>query len=252
MELENRYNRGRCCPTFDEDGNFAPMELFVYLIEVFVDFLVWLNRTSHKPLHDVIPDLSRLYANPAATLREQPVTIGPARPRGTILYAAFTLTLLSYCAGCAGLLEQQGPSPLGFTILWLVSAALLPFLCYKLMARLIRGGWMVLHPDRVELIYRRSTVICPWELFGTTTVVSKVKRGAVTLTVPTDAVPLVMLLKDDLIRSHGEEVWTRQLKVMSSTEVVLHNLYLVDLRECCEMLLHVGRGLTGATARNDA
>ena len=120
------------------------------------------------------------------------------------------------------------------------------------MARLIRGGWMVLHPDRVELIYRRSTVICPWELFSATAVVSKVKRSAVALIVPSDAVPLVTLLKGNLVWSHGEEVWTRQLRIMSSTEVVLHDLYLVDLRECCEMLLHVGRGLAGGAAGNDA
>ena len=78
------------------------MEPFDFLVEVFVDFLVWLNRTSHQPLRDVIPDLTQFYANPAATLREHPVTIGPARPRGTILYATFALTLFSYCAGCAG------------------------------------------------------------------------------------------------------------------------------------------------------
>jgi hypothetical protein len=227
------------------------MEPFGFLIEVFVDFLVWLNLTSHKPLSDVISDLPRLYTKPAAILREHPVTIGPARPRGTILYATFALTLLSYCAGCAGLLEQQRPSPPRLTILALVSAALLPFLSYTLMARLIRGGWMVLHPDRVELIYRRSTVYCPWALFGATAVVSNAKRGAVALIVPRDAVPLVTCLKGDLTRSHGEDVWTRQLRVTSSTEVVLHDLYLVDLRECCEMLLHVGRGLTGG-AGNDA
>lgn len=228
------------------------MEPFGVLVEVFVDFLVWLNRTSHKPLRDVIPDLPRLYANPAAILREHPVMIGPARPRGTILYATFALTLLSYCAGCAGWLEQQRPPPRGLAILGLVSAVLLPFLSYILMARLIRGGWMVLHPDRVELIYRRSTVFCPWELFGATAVVSKAKRSAVTLIVPPDAVSLVTLLKGDLIRSHGENVWTRQLRIMSSTEVVLHDLYLVDLRECCEMLLHVGRSLAGGAAGNDA
>jgi hypothetical protein len=226
------------------------MEPFGLLVEVLVNFLVRLNRTSHKPLCDVVPDLSQLYANPAAGLHENPITIGPARPLGTILYATFALTMLSYCAGCAGLLEQQGQSPL-LTILLLVSAALLPFLSYTLMARLIRGGWMVLYSDRVELIYRRSTVICPWELFGATTVVSKVKRGAVTLIVPPDAVPLVTLLKGDLIRSHGEDVGTRQLRVMSCTEVVLRDLYLVDLRECCAMLLHVGRGLAGGAARND-
>jgi hypothetical protein len=227
------------------------MEPFGLLVEVFVDFLVRLNRASHKPLCDVVPDLSQLYVNPAAGLRENPITIGPARPLGTILYATFALTVLSYCAGCAGLLEHQGPAPL-LTILMLVSAALLPFLSYTLMARLIRGGWMVLYSDRVELIYNRSTVICPWELFGPTTVVSKVKRGAVTLIVPPDAVPLVTLLKGGLIRSHGEDVGTRQLRVMSSTEVVLRDLYLVDLRECCAMILHVGRGLAGGGARNDA
>lgn len=224
------------------------MEPFGFLVEVFVDFLIWLNRTSRKPLCDVIPELTQLYANPAETLRENSVTIGPARPRGTILYATFALTLLSYCAGCAGLLEQQRPPPRGLVILGLVSAALLPFLSYTLMARLIRGGWMVLHPDGVELIYRRSTVFCPWELFGATAAVGKSKRSTVVLIVPADAVSLVTHLKGGLIRSHGEDVWTRQLRVMSRTEVALHDLYLVDLRECCEMLLHVGRGLAGDVA----
>jgi hypothetical protein len=222
------------------------MEPFGILIELFVDFLVRLNRTSHKRLQDAVPDLAQLYANPAATLRDHPVTIGPARPRGTILFAALALTLFAYCAGCVGFLEQQGPSPSWLGILVLVSAALLPFLCYTLMARLLRGGWIVVHREGVELIYRRSTVVCPWALFGATAFVSKPKRSAVTLTVPPTAVPLITHLKCDLIRSHGEDVWTRQLRVVSSTEVVLLGLYRVDIRECCAMLLQVGRGLADA------
>src|SRR4051794_9845599 len=89
-----------------EEG--ARLEHLVFLL---IEFVVWLDRRSLKPLSKVVSNLGELRARPAAVLAEGDVTIGPYRRWGTATALGLILAMIPLGLGIALLLAGNGRMP---------------------------------------------------------------------------------------------------------------------------------------------
>src|SRR5258707_256561 len=112
-----------------------------------------------RPLHQAVPDLDQLLADPRAYLESAPLAFGPRRMYGLALLVALPgVALLA-----SGVLAAR---PDAERIV--LGVALLLGACIWLgWSLLLRGHEIVLHPDGVEVAFGESTVWAPWALFNT-------------------------------------------------------------------------------------
>ena len=189
-----------------------------------------------RSLRQVIPDFEDLLRDPGAYLREGSVVIGPRQMYG--LAALFGVV----AAACFGYSVWQGefdPEAVALGIGLALGA--LVWLGWSL---LMRGHQLTLLPDGVEFRYRDTVVWCPWGLFnsGGVPFVPNVDNPRAGLTLPVDpeAIPFVVLRRDDSPIAHGVEVKARQFHFTVANEVVLPARYEVRADELGLLLMQLG------------
>src|SRR5262249_20052674 len=198
-----------------------------------------------RPLRQVVPDFGELLHDPAAYLREGPVVIGPRQMYG--LAALFGAAAL----GCFAYSAWQGEfDPEAVSIGIGLALGAVVWLGWSVMRR---GHAVTLRLDGVEFAYRDTVVWCPWALFGGggTPFVPDADnpRAGLTLPVDPDAVPHVVLRRDEAPVAHGVEVQARQFYFTAGNEVVLPARYEARADELGELLLHLGSRLGGTLPR---
>src|SRR5207237_4631406 len=86
-----------------EEG--ARLEHLVFLL---IEFVLWLDRRSLKPLSKAVAKLGDLRARPAAVLAEGDVALGPYRRWGTATALGLLLALVLLGLGTVILLAANG------------------------------------------------------------------------------------------------------------------------------------------------
>ncbi len=212
-----------------------------WLLIALVNFIKWLDRQFQKPLFQVVPDLDRLLRDPAGTLAEGPIHIGPRKSYATATTLGLLVAFLLGCGSVVWIIQKPAVKPpphvralLGLSILGLPLASIL------LMLRLLRGGAMTLTPDGVEMAYRGTVVHCPWALFNALGQPFLPGPRRVLLPVAPAAVPFVEARRQDMVFARGALVKTPQLWFPSANEVELKALYEVHGKELGGLLLGLG------------
>jgi hypothetical protein len=223
-----------------------------WLVLIVKGVVLWLDQRSERSLFKLIPDLGNVLYDPHQTFRNREIVIGPARRYGTGLF----LWLLAAAVGWLGLaalmvllLEgKKAAAAPGAGLLLLVAWLVLLGGSLVLILRCIRGGELVLTRRGVELKYRGTVVVCPWELFHTDGQPFSPDRDQLILPVVTAAVPAVQARRQDTLLAEGLRINTRQLWFRSPAEAVLRAFYEVNAVELGKVLLHLGQVLGTPTA----
>jgi hypothetical protein len=189
-----------------------------------------------RPLHQVLPDLNELMADPHAYLSEAPLAIGPRRfYRLAGLFALPGVALLLSCM-LAGKADSERIA-LGVGLL--TGAGL--WLGWSLW---LRGHELVLHPDGVEVNYRDSSVRAPWALFHGSgrpfLAQSDSPQAGLLVPINPAAVPFVELRRHGMIARTGLDVTAPQWRLTGLGEVCLPGRYEVDSRDLGELLVWLG------------
>jgi hypothetical protein len=189
-----------------------------------------------RSARQVIPDFEELLHDPAAYLHEGPVVIGPRQMYG--LGALFGVA----AAACFGYSAWQGMfDPEAVSIGIGLALGAMVWLGWSLM---MRGHEMTLLPDGVEIRFRDTVVWCPWSLFnsGGAPFVPDADNPRTGLTLPVDpeAIPHVVLRRDDAPIAHGVEVKARQFHFTAANEVVLPARYEMRADELGVLLMQLG------------
>jgi hypothetical protein len=223
-----------------------------WIVVVLQKLMVWLDRLSERPVSTVVPDLEELLLNPQQTLAGRQIVIGPGTRLGSPIVLVTTLGLLVwYCTilrwGLLVALIQRGPNQM---IAWaglvvLPSLVLLGLACFA--GYQARGGRMVLSERGVELHYRGTVVVCPWQLFNTPGQPVFPRRDLLILPVDPAAVPLVEAYRGGHLVAVGMDVDTKQLQLPSPAEALLLPLYRINALVLGKIVLHLGRVLGAAT-----
>jgi hypothetical protein len=218
-----------------------------FLIGLFADIVLSIDRFLQKRLPTVVPDLDELWNDPARSLTKQEFRIGPLRryavatilgiPLGFLLPCGFTLYQLDHPN------RNFGPPPLEERILFGVSLLVGPLLGFLLLWHFLRGGEMVLGPGGVSLRYRKNTVFCPWTLFQEKGRPWKQDSNRWVLPTWPIAVAGVVQARENVVVATGRDVHTRAFAFGIDGHVVLRNLYVVRLKELAELLSHLGQVL---------
>jgi len=196
-----------------------------------------------RRLQQVIPDLDDLLLDPARYLSSG-LSIGARRMYGmAALFAVgglgFLLSLLFM-----DLKKDEAWVPERIALGVGMQAGALFFLSWSLM---LRGHQLVLHPEGVEVKYRRTTVWCPWSLFNTNGAVyvpeSDSPLVGLSLPVAVEAIPYVELRREDTPIAHGAEIKSRQFLFTPDGRVVLTGRYEVVAAELGALLLQLGSRL---------
>jgi hypothetical protein len=192
-----------------------------------------------QPLARFLPDLDDLLHDPAAYLREAPVSVGPRKMYG--LAALFGLAGAALLLSCAVTGWADGERvALGIGLLLGASV----WLGWSLR---MRGHEMVLHPDGVEVKYRDTAVWCPWAVFNVEgkpfVPDADSPRVGLTLPVAPEAVPFVELRRHEAPVAHGAQVRAPQWQFTAADEVMLPARYEVVAGELGDLLLQLGRRL---------
>jgi hypothetical protein len=232
------------------------MEFLVHvLVGYFIALVRRLNRRSQKPLCQVIADFNALRTDPEHVLEKQPVHIGRGRRFGSILAVSLFGTMALWAASCAGLiaaLDQVAPPAPGQ-----IAVRAIPFLAL-LIAPLVsalgarrffngRSAQASLHRHGVVLSSGRENVFCPWQLFDTAGSPVRVHPDRVIVPVASEAVPLIVVQKNGRLVEQ-EPVRTRSLSCRPGNQIVLSELYEVDVLELAHLFLFLGRRLGPANA----
>ncbi len=192
-----------------------------------------------QPLSSAVPDLENLLEDPASYLKEGALSIGPRRMYG--LAAVFGLGGI-LCLASFFLAATAEPERLALGIGLLMGASV--WLGWSL---LLSGHELVLEANGLEIRYRGTIVWCPWALFnaGGTPLVPNTDSPLVGLTLPVnpDAIPFLVLRRDDSPIAHGAQIRCRQLLFTSRHEIVLPARYEVIAGELGELLLYLGQKL---------
>jgi hypothetical protein len=192
-----------------------------------------------RSARQVIPDFDDLLHDPAAYLREGPVAVGPRQMYG--LAALFGVA----AGGCFAYSAWQGElDPEAIAIGVGLALGAMVWLGWSL---LMRGHQLMLLPDGVEFRYRDTAVWCPWSLFnsGGAPFVPDADNPRTGLTLPVDpeAIPFVVLRRDEAPIAHGVEVKTRQFHFTGANEIVLPARYEVKADELGLLLIQLGARL---------
>jgi hypothetical protein len=214
-----------------------------------IEAILAIDRKLQKSLGRVVPDLARLRAEPREVLAAEEVVFGPRKPyaMAAVLGCGAGLLVL---IGFAISMDDPKPAPAApappdptplVTALFatIVTAAA----GTALMLSWLRGGWMVLRRQGVEMGYRGRMVFCPWEFFSASGKPYQPDWKRVILPV-NPAVPLAASGDDgDVVALWAAEVKTKPIETCAEGQVALRDLYEVRLAEIGELLLHLGRRL---------
>jgi hypothetical protein len=127
-----------------------------------------------------------------------------------------------------------------------------PVITTRIIERHLRGGAMVLRKKGLEMRLHDSTVYCPWTLFNVSTELWRTRRDQVLVPAYTPAVPAVEQRWNDDVVALGYDVKARQFRFNSKGEMVLKNIYQVDIGELVQLLLQIGPVLGDHRSRNSS
>jgi hypothetical protein len=127
-----------------------------------------------------------------------------------------------------------------------------PVLTTRIIEKYLRGGYMVLRKNGVEMRRHDSTVYCPWTLFNVSAQLRRHRRDQVLLPAHTPAVPAVEQRWNDDVVALGYDVKASQFRFNSKGEMVLKNIYQVDIGELVQLLLQIGPVLGNHRSRNSS
>lgn len=220
-----------------------------HLLVLLIQFFLWLDQLSVKPLRKVVSNLDTLRSKPRQVLAGEPVTIGPRQRWGSAIGLGLIVsTVLWFLIFIAIKLVEGGR----VDFFEAMARALLPSLALLvpvtwIMVRLFRGGYVILTTDGVDFDYRLMRVRCPWALFNTPGSPFQPAKDRVLIPVVASATPLIEQYRSELLAQQGGGVVTKQLTLKARNLLELRALYEVELPEVAELLLHIGR-LLGDTA----
>ncbi len=224
------------------------MEHLVFLL---IEFVLWLDRRSLRPLNRVVTQLAELRVNPSAVLAEGEVTIGPYRRWGTGTALGLLMGLGIVVLGLLLLLAagvfppRGGGQPAHFFLIGLFVIGT-PAAAVIAMLRVLQGGRMVLRAGGVELQYHGTTVHCPWGLFAADGAPFQPSKERLLLPVAPAAVPLVEARRNDFVIAQGMAVRTKPLKFKAANLAELRAVYQVEILELGGLLLQLGQQLGAA------
>jgi hypothetical protein len=223
------------------------MEHFV--IRYLIHLVRRLNRFSQKPLHTVIPEFEELRADPDRVLQKSTIEIGPGRRYGSIFAVTLASSFILWALTCAGLIAvlDQGPPAQAKRLtavvvpLWIIGPALIALVAKRFFDA--RGGQAVLHRDGVVLSSRQELVFCPWRLFDTPGSPVRIHPDRVIVPVAGEGLSSIVVERRGF-PADNERVHTRPLSCKPGNEVVLRELYEVNVLDLAWLLLFLGRRLT--------
>jgi hypothetical protein len=224
------------------------MELVIF----FYHFLVSLDKLWQKPLHRIVPDLEKLLADPADYLSYQEITIHPWRRwvRAFIWGLYFDIGAFVFCFVVGSVLMNADIRPprsvaylllIGFIALMIVGPFLIVFIGTVLV-----GSRCILGRNGARFVRGSTEVVCPWSVFaaaGQPIVDPVSSRNRMLLPIAPNAVGLVEARTGDTVVAKGLDVKTRQVRMRSSGELIIENLYQLNPHELGSLLLHLGRVL---------
>ncbi|HKB39021.1 MAG TPA: hypothetical protein VKD72_21450, partial [Gemmataceae bacterium] len=225
------------------------MEHLVFLL---IEFVLWLDRRSLKPLNKVIPNLTELRSRPAPVLVESDIAIGPYRRWGTGTALGLGMALIILGLATVIFFAATGRIPwargrpfaeVGVVLLFLGT----PIASVMVMLRLLQGGTMLLRRDAVEIQHRGMTVVCPWALFNAEGVPFQPAKGRVLMPVDPSVVSLVEVRRDEQAIGRGPRTHLKSLQFKTANLLEMQGIFEVEAAELAELLLHLGRQL--GTAR---
>jgi hypothetical protein len=218
-----------------------------HLVFLLIEFVLWLDRRSLKPLSKAIANLGELRARPAAVLAEGDVAIGPYRRWGTATALGLVLALVLLGLGGAVLLAANGMMPLRPGPFFMIGSVLVligvPLGSIALMLQLLQGGRLVLKRDGAEVQHRGMTVVCPWSLFNAEGTPFQPVKDRVLLPVDPAAVPLVEVRRSDQAIGRGPRTRLKALHFKTANLLEMHGIFEVEAHELAELLVHLGRQL---------
>ena len=218
-----------------------------HLLFLLIEFVLWVDRRSLRPLDKLVTNLSELRARPAAVLAEGDITIGPVRRWGSGVALGLLLALSLLVPMLLIFFAATGRPPwAGGRMAVLLSLAVLlgvPLFSVLFVLHRLKGGRMVLRDGGVELYDRGTTIHCPWALFNASGVPFQPAKDRVLLPVNTAALPFVEAHRDDRLLAQGGRVRTRALRFKSANLAEMRAIYEVEIPELATLLLHVGQRL---------
>jgi len=218
-----------------------------HLVFLLIEFILWLDRRSLKPLSKVVPNLGDLRTRPAAVLADGEVTIGPYQRWGTATALGLVLTLVVLGLGAVVLFAGNGRMPPRPGPIFMIGAILVligvPLGSIALLLRLLQGGRLLLKRDGVEVQHRGVTVVCPWSLFNAEGTPFQPAKDRVLLPVDPAAIPLVEVRRDDQAIGRGPRTHLKALHFKTANLLEIHGIFEVEPLELAELLVHLGRQL---------
>src|SRR5689334_14317205 len=135
-----------------------------------IEAILALDRKLQKPLARVVADLARLRAEPQEVLAAEEIVFGPRKPyaMSTVLgCGAGLLVLIGFAISADDPKPGAPPDPTPL-VTALIGTVVTAAAGTALILSWLRGGWMVLRRQGVEMGYRGRTVFCPWGFFSAT------------------------------------------------------------------------------------
>jgi hypothetical protein len=217
-----------------------------HLLFLLIEFVLWVDRRSLRPLDKLVTNLSELRAHPAAALAEADITIGPVRRWGSGIALGLLLAVVLLGAMLVLFLAANGRAPWagpGRLAVVLPLAFLLgvPFFSVLFVLYRLKGARMVLRTNGVELQDRGTTIVCPWALFSAQGVPFQPAKDRVLLPINPAAVQFVEAHRDDRLLAQGGRIRTRALRFKTANLAEMRSLYEVEIPELANLLLHLGR-----------
>jgi hypothetical protein len=217
-----------------------------HLLFLLIEFILWVDRRSLRPLDKLVSNLSELRAQPAVVLAQGDITIGPVRRWGSGIALGLLLAvgllgfmlLLFFAANGRPPWVGRGRLAVVLPLAFLIGVPLFSvlFMLYRL-----KGARMVLRSGGVELHDRGTTVICPWALFSAQGVPFQPSKDRVLLPINAAAVQFVEAHRDDRLLAQGGRIRTRALRFKTANLAEMRSLYEVEIPELANLLLHLGR-----------
>lgn len=217
-----------------------------HLLFLLIEFVLWVDRRSLRPLDRLVPNLSELRARPAAALAEGDITIGPVRRWGSGIALGLLLALVLLAFMLVLFIAANGRPPwarAGRMSVLLPIAFLIgiPLFSVLYVLHRLKGARMVLRDSGVELHDRGTTVVCPWALFDAPGVPFQPAKDRVLLPINAAALPFVEAHRDERLLAQGGRIRTRAIRFKTANLAEMRALYEVEVPELAFLLLHIGR-----------
>ena len=217
-----------------------------HLAFVIIDLVLSIDRSFQKPIDRSIPDIDALLDDPTAYLSKGEMVFRPVKRYGTVFSLAVLICGMLLLAAIPALVDmaqnvQPGKAPRSGIAIIVVSAAIgVPLLCCWALFRLFRGGQAILTQDGITFVYSRTSVSCPWVLFGARGHPIRLDRSRVLIPIRAEAIPLVEITKDGAVVEQGGTLKTKQIEFRFPASIVMRDLYEVRLQEFAQLLLDIG------------